>query len=85
MTPASLVLIAAKAARGWPAAFMGSINVAAVAHDSETGQVLAAGRAVFSPSALNVSSGLTTLRAAEPSTTRAAEAFRDCLLRTRGE
>jgi hypothetical protein len=59
--------------------------MAAVAYDSETGQVLAAWQAVFSPSALNVSSGLAPLRAAELSTTRAEEAFRDYLLRTRGE
>jgi hypothetical protein len=85
LTPAGLVLSAAHAASNSPAAFTGSINMAAVAYDSETGQVLAAWQAVFSPSALNVSSGLAPLRAAELSTTRAAEAFRDYLLRTRGE
>jgi nucleoside recognition membrane protein YjiH len=64
------------------ASFVGSINVAGVAYDSQTGEVLAAAQAIISPSSLNLTSGLTPLRAAELSTTKAAEAFRDYLART---
>jgi hypothetical protein len=85
LTPAGLVMTATHAVRDKPAAFTGSINVAAVVYDSETGEVLAAWQGVFSPAAMNLTSGLTPLRAAELSTTRAAEAFRDYLLRTRGQ
>ena len=84
LTPVGLVMTAARGVRDKPAAFVGSINMAGVAYDSGTGQVLAAVQAIVSPSAVNLTSGLTPLRAAELSTTRAAEAFRDYLLRTRG-
>jgi hypothetical protein len=84
LTPVGLVMTAGRAVRDKPAAFVGSINVAGVAYDSQTGEVLAAVQAIFSPSAVNLTSGVTPLRAAELSTTRAAEAFRDYLLRTRG-
>jgi Protein of unknown function (DUF3313) len=83
LTPVGLVMSAAHAAGDKPAAFTGSINMAAVAYDSGTGQVLAAWQGVFAPSATDLTSGVTSLRAAELSTTRAAEAFRDYLLRTR--
>jgi hypothetical protein len=85
LTPAGLLMTATHAVRDKPAAFTGSINMAAVVYDSETGEVLAAWQGVFSPLAMNLTSGLTPLRAAELSTTRAAEAFRDYLLRTRGQ
>ncbi len=84
LTPVGLVMSAGHAIRDKPAAFVGSINMAGVAYDSESGQVLAAVQAIISPSAVNITSGLTPLRAAELSTTRAAEAFRDYLVRTRG-
>jgi len=84
LTPVGLVLSAGHAVMDKPAAFVGSINMAGVAYDSESGQVLAAVQAVISPSAVDLTSGLTPLRAAELSTTRAAQAFRDYLLRTRG-
>jgi Protein of unknown function (DUF3313) len=84
LTGAGLVISATQAVRDKPAAFTGSINMAAVVYDSDTGQVLAARQGVFAPSAIDLTSGLTPLRAAELSTTRAAEAFRDYLLRTRG-
>jgi hypothetical protein len=83
LTPVGLVMTAGKAVRDKPAAFTGSINLAGVAYDSQTGQVLAAVQAIFAPSAVNLTSGVTPLRAAELSTTRAAEAFHDYLMRTR--
>jgi hypothetical protein len=85
LTPAGLVMTATHAVRDKPAAFTGSINMAAVVYDSETGQVLAAWQGVFAPPAMDLTSGLTPLRAADLSTTRAAEAFRDYLLRTRAQ
>jgi Protein of unknown function (DUF3313) len=84
LTPVGLVMSAGRTLREKPAAFVGSINMAGVAYDSETGQVLIAVQAIISPAAIDVTSGVTPLRAAELSTTRAAEALRDYLLRTRG-
>lgn len=83
LTPAGLVMSAARGVQSKSAPFTGAINVAGVAYDSQGGRVLAAAQALVSPSAVNLTSGLTRLRAAELSTTRAAEAFRDYLLRTR--
>lgn len=85
LTPVGLVMTAAQGVTDRPAHFVGSINIAAVAYDSESGKVLAAAQALIRPSAVNLTSGLTPLRAAELSTTKAAEAFRDYLLRTKGE
>jgi hypothetical protein len=85
LTPVGLVMSAAKGVTDRPASFVGSINMAAVAYDSVSGKVLAAAQAVITPSAVNLTSGLTPLRAAELSTTKAAEAFRDYLIRTKGE
>ena len=83
LTPVGLVMSAAHTVRDKPANFTGSINVAGVAYDSQSGQVLAAAQSIISPAAVDVTSGLTPLRAAELSTTRAADAFRDYLLRKR--
>jgi hypothetical protein len=82
VTPVGLVMSAAHGVTGRAAPFTGDINVAGVAYDSQTGRVLCAVQALVSPSAVNLTSGLTPLRAAELSTTRAAEAFRDYLNRT---
>lgn len=82
ITPAGLLMSAAHGATGRAAPFTGAINVAGVAYDTQSGQVLCAVQALISPSAVNLTSGLTPLRAAELSTTRAAEAFRDYLNRT---
>ena len=83
LTPVGLVVSGAKTVEGGAAPFTGNINVAGVAYDGESGQVLVAVQAVVSPTALDVTSGLTPLRAAEISSTRAAEAFRDYLIRLR--
>jgi len=83
LTPVGLVMSATRGVQSKAAPFTGSINIAGVAYDSQSGRVLSAVQAVISPSAVNVTSGLTPLRAAELSTTRAAEAFRDYLNRTR--
>jgi Protein of unknown function (DUF3313) len=83
LTPVGLVMSAGHTLRDKPANFVGSINVASVVYDSQTGQVLAAAQSIVSPAALDLTSGLTPLRAAELSTTRAANAFRDYLLRKR--
>jgi Protein of unknown function (DUF3313) len=84
LTPVGLVMTAARGVQSKSAPFTGAINVAGVAYDSQSGRVLAAVQALISPSAVNLTSGLTPLRAAELSTTRAAEAFRDYLIRTKG-
>jgi len=84
LTPAGLVMTAARGVQSKGAPFTGSINVAGLASDSESNKVLAAVQAIVEPSAINLTSGLTPLRAAELSTTRAAEAFRDYLNRTKG-
>jgi hypothetical protein len=83
LTKGGLVMSAARTIEQKGAPFTGSINVAGVAYDTQTGQVLVAAQALVSPPAINVTSGLTPLRAAELSTTRAAEHFRDYLLRTK--
>jgi Protein of unknown function (DUF3313) len=82
LTPAGLVMSAARGVQSKGAAFVGSINVAGLSSDSQTNQVLAAAQAIIQPSAINLTSGITPLRAAELSTTVAAEDFRDYLLRT---
>jgi Protein of unknown function (DUF3313) len=83
LTPVGLVVSASRTVQSKAAPFTGSINVAGVAYDSQSGAVVSAVQALISPAAVNVTSGLTPLRAAELSTTRAAEAFRDYLNRTR--
>ena len=83
LTPVGLVMSAAHTVRDKPANFTGSINVAGVIYDSQSGQVLVAAQSIVSPAAVDLTSGLTPLRAAELSTTRAANAFRDYLLRKR--
>jgi Protein of unknown function (DUF3313) len=83
LTPVGLVMSAGHTVRDKPANFVGSINVAGVIYDSVSGQVLVAAQSIVSPAALDLTSGLTPLRAAELSTTRAADAFRDYLLRKR--
>jgi len=82
LTPIGLVMSATRGLQDKSASFVGSINVAGVAYDSQTGEVLAAAQAIISPSSMNLTSGLTPLRAAELITTKAAEAFRDYLART---
>jgi hypothetical protein len=84
LTPVGLVMSAARGVQSKGAAFTGSINIAALVSDSESKKVLAAVQAIVEPNAVNLTSGLTPLRAAELSTTRAAEAFRDYLDRTKG-
>jgi hypothetical protein len=83
LTPVGLVMSAGHTVRDKPANFVGSINVAGVVYDSVSGQVLVAAQSIVSPAALDLTSGLTPLRAAQLSTTRAADAFRDYLLRKR--
>jgi hypothetical protein len=85
LTPAGMVMSAARGVEGKGAPFTGAINVAGVAYESDTGQVLVAASAVISPSAVNLTSGLTPMRAAELSTTRAAEDFRDYLIRVKAK
>lgn len=85
LTPVGIALSGARTVQGSGDPFTGGINIAAVAYDSETGQVLAATQALVGPPALDVSSGITPLRAAELSTTRAAQAFREYLLRVRSQ
>lgn len=84
LTPAGLVMSGVRGVQSKGAPFTGSINIAALASDSESTKVLATVQAIVEPNAVNLTSGLTPLRAAELSTTRAAEAFRDYLDRTRG-
>lgn len=83
LTPVGLALSGVRTVEGRGAAFVGGINIAGVAYDGESGQVLVAAQALVEPSAVNITSGLTPLRAAELSTTRAAEEFRDYLIRVK--
>jgi len=83
LTPAGLAMSAARGVTDKPAPFTGAINIAGVAYDSQSGRVLAAVQAQVSPSAINLTSGLGQDRAAELATTRAAEAFRDYLIRVK--
>jgi Protein of unknown function (DUF3313) len=83
LTPVGLVMTAGHTVMQKPANFVGSINLAAVVYDAGTGQVLVAVQSVVYPEALDLTSGLTPLRAAELSTTRAADGFRDYLVRKR--
>ena len=85
LTPVGIVLSGARTVQGSGDPFTGGINIAAMAFDAESGQVLAASQALLGPAALDVTSGLTPLRAAELSTTRAAQAFREYLLRVRAQ
>jgi hypothetical protein len=85
LTPVGIALSGARGIEGKGAPFTGDINIAGVAYDSENGQVLVAAQALIGPSAVNVTSGITPLRAAELSTTRAAERFRDYLIRVKAK
>jgi hypothetical protein len=80
-----LGLSALKSAEGKPAAFTGSITISGEITDSGSGEVLGAFVAVESPLALDLTSGLSTLRAAELGVQRGSHDLADALDREREE
>jgi hypothetical protein len=79
LNPVGLGLTALKTAQDKPAAFTGSVTISGEITDSSSGQVLAAFVATESPLALDLTSGLGTLRAAELGVQRGAHDFADAL------
>lgn len=77
LLPIGLALTAVNSAADRPANFTGSVTLAGVALDSESGQPLGGVEALVSPPAYDLTSGLGFQRAAELGITRAAEQFRD--------
>ena len=84
VTPLGLGLSAAKEAEGKSAAFVGSVTIAGEMIDAQSGEVLGAFVATESPIALDVTSGLGSLRAAELGIERGADNFADALDRAVG-
>jgi Protein of unknown function (DUF3313) len=79
LNPVGLGLTALKTAQDKPAAFTGSVTISGEITDSASGEVLAAFVATESPLALDLTSGLGTLRAAELGVQRGAHDFADAL------
>jgi len=84
VTPLGLGLSAAKEAEGKSAAFVGSVTIAGEMIDAQSGEILGAFVATESPIALDVTSGLGSLRAAELGIERGADNFADALDRAVG-
>lgn len=84
LTPLGLGLSAAKEAEGKSAAFVGSVTIAGEMIDAQSGEILGAFVATESPIALDVTSGLGSLRAAELGIERGADNFADALDRAVG-
>ena len=85
LSPVGLGLSALKSAEGKPAAFTGSITISGEITDSVSGEALGAFVAAESPLALDLTSGLSTLRAAELGVQRGSHDLADALDREREE
>jgi Protein of unknown function (DUF3313) len=79
LTPLGLGMSAAKTATGGSSALVGSATVSGELLDAETGEALAGFVATESPIALDVTSGLGKLRAAELGIERGSEEFASAL------
>jgi hypothetical protein len=79
LNPIGLSLSALKSVQDKPAAFTGSVTISGEITDSASGEVLAAFVATESPLALDLTSGLGTLRASELGVQRGARDFADAL------
>jgi len=79
LTPLGLGLSAAKTVTGQTSALVGSVTVSGEMIDTESGEPLAGFVATESPIALDITSGLGTLRAAELGIERGANDFVDAL------
>lgn len=77
LLPIGLALTAVKSAADKPATFTGSVTLAGVALDSESGQPIGGVEALVAPPAYDLTSGLGFQRAAELGIKRAAGEFRD--------
>ena len=75
LTPLGLGMSAANTVAGHSSALVGSVTVAGEMTDTQSGEALAGFVATESPIALDVTSGLGTLRAAELGIERGAEEF----------
>ncbi|MGN6453994.1 MAG: DUF3313 domain-containing protein [Steroidobacteraceae bacterium] len=82
LTPLGLGMSAANTVAGHSSALVGSVTVAGEITDTQTKEALAGFVATESPIALDISSGLGTLRAAELGIERGAEEFATDLDRT---
>lgn len=79
LTPLGLGINAAKTATGQASTLVGSVTVAGEITDTESSEALAGFVATESPIALDLTSGLGGLRAAEPGIERGAEEFAKAL------
>jgi len=79
LTPLGLGMSAAKTATGQSSALIGSVTVSGEMFDTESGTPLAGFVATESPIALDITSGLGKLRAAELGIERGADDFGDAL------
>jgi Protein of unknown function (DUF3313) len=79
LTPLGLGMSAAKTVTGQSSALIGSVTVSGEMIDTESGEPIAGFVATESPIALDLTSGLGKLRAAELGITRGADDFGDAL------
>jgi hypothetical protein len=77
LTPVGLGMTAIRSATGKPAKLTGSVTIAGMARDAVSGKILGAIVSRRSPPAYDLTSGLTTLGAAQEGITEGAVAFRD--------
>ena len=79
LLPFGMVMTAVRSAEGKPAKLTGSVTIAGVARESDTGKVLGAMVSRCAPPAYDIGSGMSLLGAAERGVTHGAEQFRDLL------
>ena len=76
LLPVGMVMTAVRSAENKPARLTGSVTIAGVARESDTGKILGAMVSRCSPPAYDISSGMSLLGASERGITHGAESFR---------
>lgn len=79
LLPFGMIMTGVRSAQGKPAKLTGSVTIAGVARESDTGKVLGAMISRCNPPAYDISSGMNLLGAAEKGISRGAQDFRDLL------
>jgi hypothetical protein len=85
LLPFGMIMTGVRSAQGQPAKFTGSVTIAGIARESDSGKVIAAMVSRCSPPAYDISTGMSKLGASEKGITRGAEEFRDLLDKLTGK
>ncbi len=81
LLPFGMIMTGVRSAEGKPAKLTGSVTIAGIAREADTGKILGAMVSRCSPPAYDVGTGMTLLGASTKGITRGAEQFRDLLKR----